>query len=76
MSQEGLCSRELVISSSVTVTSAITPVSLTLIRYNAVEYVHAVCITRTFAYASCLLRDFSNTCEDIRLDDRPNFFLI
>jgi hypothetical protein len=47
------------------------------IGYNTIDgYVNAVCITRTSAHAWWLLRDCSDHCEDIRLDDGPNFFLI
>ena len=54
--------------------SPITRVSLTRIGCNAIDkQVNAVCITRTSAYASWLLRDFSDQCEDM-LDDGPNFF--
>jgi hypothetical protein len=50
---------------------------LTRFGYNATdEYVTAVCITRTFAHACWLLRDFSDQCEDISLDDEPTFFLL
>ena len=35
---------------------------------------NAVCITPTPSYVCWLLCDFSNHCEDIRLDDGPNFF--
>jgi hypothetical protein len=36
----------------------------------------AVCMTQTFTYTCWLICDFSNKCEEIRLDDRPTFFLI
>jgi hypothetical protein len=45
-------------------------VSLTRTGHNSInEYVNAVCIMPNFAYACWLLRDFSDQCEDIRLDD-------
>ena len=59
------------------VSSAITPVSLTWIGYNSIEeYVNPACITRNFTYACWLLRDFSDKFEDVRFDDGPNIFLI
>jgi hypothetical protein len=33
----------------------------------------AVCITRNFEYAFWLLRDFSEQCEDINLDEGAKF---
>jgi hypothetical protein len=52
-----------------TVCSAITRVSLRRIGYNATdEYVNAVCIMRTFAYA-WLLGDFCDKGECAWLDD-------
>jgi len=36
----------------------------------------AVCMTQTFTCTCWLLYDFINKCEEIRLDDRPTFFLI
>lgn len=51
-------------------------VSLKRIGYNATEEeVSAVCITRTSVYACCLLRDISNQCKDISLDDGSIFFI-
>jgi hypothetical protein len=44
--------------------------------YNTIdEKVNAVCITLNFVNARWLLRDFSDQCEDIRLDD-VQFFLL
>ena len=57
-----------------TVTSAIVCVSLTQISYNMIdEQLNAVCRTQTFTYTYWLLHDFSNQCEDARLEDGPNF---
>jgi hypothetical protein len=59
-----------------TVTSAITHVSVTRNGYNAIdEQVNAICTTRTSANSCCLLSDFSDQCEDTRLDDRPIFLV-
>jgi hypothetical protein len=59
--------------SSYTVSSAMTHVPLTRTGYNAVDkQVNAVCITRTFAFACWLLRDFRDQCEDIA----PNQIII
>lgn len=60
-----------------TVSSAITRVWLKRIGYIEIdEQANAVCITRTYARACWLLRDFSEQCEDRSSDERPNLFLI
>jgi hypothetical protein len=59
-----------------TASCTITRLSSTRIDYNAIdEQVNAVCTTRNFAYACWLLRDFSDQCEDTRLDDAHIFLL-
>jgi hypothetical protein len=37
------------------------------------ELLNVICITRTFAYACPLLRNFADRCGAIRLDDGPDF---
>lgn len=49
--------------------------SLTWIGSNVMdEWVNALCVTRSFAYACWLSRDFSYQFEDSRLPDGPIFF--
>ena len=58
-----------------TVSSAIASVSLTRIGCNTIyEHVNAVCVTHTSSYSCWLLDDFSDWCEDISMDDGPDFF--
>lgn len=57
-----------------TITSAIMCVTLLPISYNMIdEYLNTVCRTWTFASTYWVLHDFSNQCEDTRLDDGQNF---
>ena len=59
----------------ITVSSAITRVSLMRTGYNTIDgKAKAVCNTRTFRYVWLLLRDFSDQCEDRRMEDGPHFF--